>query len=103
MPTNLAAPLKVEEFAHGDTLLVEYVLDPKTRRVLIQPSGAACRVSVSGIEGGALPTADFLPIADGGLDSISFARVDEPARVAGRSILVALEAPGNLRILSARG
>lgn len=103
MPTPLAAPLKVEEFAHGDTNAVRYDLDDSTGLVYVQPVGAACKVSTSTgqLEGSPI-TINFVPIDDGGLEDFRFGRPEEPARIPGRFIFVAMDAPGTLKILSSR-
>lgn len=101
---NLAAPLKIEEFAHADANAVEYLLDEKTGVVWIQPVGAACKVSTSPAQIIGNPISqNFLPVSDGGLEPFSFSRPGDKARTPGRRIVVALDAPGTLKILSARG
>ncbi len=102
MPTTLAAPLVIEEFAHADSDLVEYVLDERTRRIYVQPVGSTCQVASSGTEG--IPISDpGVLIADGGLEPFRLQSADNPARRAGRSVFIATGAAATVKILSDRG
>lgn len=103
MPTPLSTPLKVEEFAHADANAVRYDLDDSTGLVYVQPVGAACKVSTSSGQAEGVPiTINFVPIDDGGLEDFRFTRPDEPARVPGRFVYVAMDAPGIVKFLSSR-
>ncbi len=114
MPTDLAAPFCVQSYAHADALTVEYVLDPATRSVRIQPSGDSCRVHCGDLEpeGGTISAGAMqAPLADGEISApFRFAAVRQAARlraprsrarVEGRSIFVALDTgPGDVLIVS---
>lgn len=102
MPTDLAAPLVIEEFAHADANVIEYVLHPRTRRIYVQPAGATCQVASEGVEGNPINDPGVV-IADGGLEPFRFASRYENARRFGRSVFIATGAAADVRILSDRG